>query len=202
MTTVFYRSPSSLFLLMAGLVLGGVLALELRRDMPTTVAPTSAPPAAPGAAVEVDMGSYVAPPIEDYDEVLVRPLFVEGRTPPEPSAPAEESVTSKSQEGLAKFWKLEGLVLTPEARVALVRGKRDRKLLRLTEGEVFEGWEVVEFAPERILLKKGKKSEELELKTAIGPAVRRAETKRRPRKRPQPARKTEPTTTARPAKGS
>ena len=158
MRAVFYRSRSTLFLLTLALVLGGVLALEARREPPRPVSPSTAPLASPGAAVEVDIGTYVAPPIEDYDEVLVRPLFVEGRTPPEPSAQEEQQAAPTRDEGLAKFWKLEGLVLTPEARVALVRGKRDRKLLRLTAGEVFEGWEVVEFATDRIFLKKGEKN--------------------------------------------
>jgi len=201
MSAVFYRGPSTLFLVAAAVVLAGVLALEWRRDMPEIVTPRAAPPGSAGAAVDVDIGTYVAPPIEDYDEVLVRPLFVEGRTPPEPSAPAEARAAPK-EEGLAKFWTLEGLVLTPEARVALVRNKRDRKLMRITEGDAFEGWEVVEFATERILLKKGEKTEALELKPALGVTVRPAQPKRRPRTRSQPARKTEPTSTPRAAKGS
>lgn len=200
MSAVFYRSRATLFLVTAGVVLGGILALEARRDIPETATPKAAPSASPGVVAEVDFGTYVAPPIEDYDEVLVRPLFVEGRTPPEASAQVDERAVP-DLEGLAKFWRLEGLVLTPETRVALVRSKRDRKLLRLSEGDAFEGWEVVEFATERILLKKGEKAEELELKPAIGAEVRPAAPKRRTRTKAAARRKAEPKSTAREATG-
>lgn len=74
--------------------------------------------------------------ISKFSEILARPLFVEGRLPDE-----EEEVESGvvQQVGQPKL-KLEGVVLSPESRVAVVRDLTNNELIRLTVGMIHTGW--------------------------------------------------------------
>jgi len=76
--------------------------------------------------------------ISQFSEILARPLFTEGRLPAEQPEPEKVVI---EQVGLPNL-KLEGVVISSESRVALVRDLTNNELIRLTQGMIHGGWRV------------------------------------------------------------
>ncbi|MEA2078716.1 MAG: type II secretion system protein N [Pseudomonadota bacterium] len=135
--------------------------------------------AQPAAAADVQLTRtlYAAPDFEAFSEILERPLFTEGRTPPEPPTAEQAAVSPGTQTKLTM--RLEGIALTPEARIAVIRDMTSNKLLRLAEGAEHQGWLVESVHATSATLKRGEQTHELTLELD----------KRRLRKTSSPARK-------------
>ena len=122
---------------------------------------SDAPPAA-AAGTKLTRASYLAPDFATFSEILERPLFTEGRTPPpEPTAEQAAAVTPGKQTQLTM--RLEGIALTPTARIAVIRDKSSNKLVRLAEGETHQGWVVESVNASSATLKRGEQTHELTL---------------------------------------
>ena len=148
------------YLLLTCLVLAGILALEWRLGAETSVrAPAEAPPAA--AETAPDRTEYSAPTIEAFSEILERPLFTAGRQPPE--EPEVATATTPAAPTAPIRLRLEGVALTPQARVAVVRDLANNQLLRLAEGAEHQGWVVEAVHPTSATLKQGQQTQELVL---------------------------------------
>ncbi len=104
--------------------------------------------------------TYTPPGIEAFDEILARPLFVPGREPPE--APLAANATP-AVESVPMRLRLEGVAITPETRVAVVRDLRSNELLRLGEGMSHDGWRVAQVLAGRAVMQRGTATEELKL---------------------------------------
>ena len=142
---------------------GVIVALEWaalsRQDGIETSSDT--PPAA-AADTQLTRASYLAPDFATFSEILERPLFTEGRTPPpEPTAEQAAAVTPGKQTQLTM--RLEGIALTPTARIAVIRDKSSNKLVRLAEGETHQGWVVESVNASSATLKRGEQTHELTL---------------------------------------
>jgi len=84
----------------------------------------------------LDAGTgYTAPAFAAFSDILEHPLFTEGRTPPAPEQPIAVAVKSTPLR-----LQVEGVAITPETRIAVVRNLDNRDLLRLSEGSTFQGW--------------------------------------------------------------
>jgi type II secretory pathway component PulC len=119
--------------------------------------------AQPAAAADVQLTRtiYAAPDFEAFSEILERPLFTEGRTPPEPPTAEQAAVSPVKQTQLTM--RLEGIALTPEARIAVIRDMTSNKLLRLAEGAEHQGWVVESIHPTGATFKRGEQTQELML---------------------------------------
>ena len=133
----------TLGLLAINLLLGLLLWMEWRADEPTMLTEV---PGAASAPVEIE----IAPPppfhpaaLEDYEEIVARPLFNEGRQPE-----VEEKVVSGPAPTKVPL-TLVGVVITPERKEALVL-RTGREVARLTIGESVEGWTVEAIESDRI----------------------------------------------------
>ena len=128
--------------------------------------------------------TYAAPDFETFSEILERPLFTEGRTPPpEPSAEQAAVIPGKQTQ---LTMRLEGIALTPEARIAVIRDKTSNKLLRLAEGATHQGWVVESVNATSATLTRGEQTHELTLELDKGNLRK---TPGPVRKKPSPARK-------------
>ena len=149
-------------LLTACILFGAIVAFEWyalsRQD--EIVTRSDAQPAA-AADIQLTRITYVAPDFETFSEILERPLFTEGRTPPEQSATELASVSSVKQTLLTL--RLEGIALTPVARIAVVRDIPSNKLFRLAEGEKHQGWVVESVHATSATFKRGEQIHELML---------------------------------------
>ena len=134
------------------------LALSRQND---TATGNDAQPAATADA-QPTRATYVAPDFEAFGEILERPLFTEGRTPPEPPTPEQAAVLKPGMQAKLTM-RLEGIALTPEARIALVRDISSNTLLRLAEGATHQGWVVESIHATSATLKRGEQSHELTL---------------------------------------
>lgn len=98
-----------------------------------------------------------------------RPLFTPSRKAPRPapaaseattatgSAPSDTSIEQPAQKEEAKAGQfvLMGVVRGDKERLALLRHKATGELLRLREGDVFDGWSIDALESDRVHLSKG-----------------------------------------------
>ena len=90
-----------------------------------------------------------------YDDIVARPLFVEGRQPIE----STEEDTLSSFNGKVTII-LKGVVSTPDGMIALLEDK-EKKRYRLRMGDEVEGWEIAELQSDKVILKKNGNQKEL-----------------------------------------
>lgn len=144
------------YLLGASVVLGGTLALEghnLVRPQGETTAQTNAPVQA------IEHASYSAPALAAFNEITERPLFTEGRLPPEEPVNAPVAVRS-SPLRLA----LEGVAITPGSRIAVVRDLSTNKMLHLPIGMKHQDWELTAVTETDATFERGGQSHTITLK--------------------------------------
>jgi type II secretory pathway component PulC len=114
---------------------------------------------ATAADVQLTRSAFVAPDFAAFSEILERPLFTEGRTPPEQPTNEQASVSPVKQTPLSL--RLEGIALTPAASIAVVREIPGNKLLRLAVGGKHQGWEVESIHATGVTFKRGEQTHEL-----------------------------------------
>jgi len=150
--------------LLAACVLFGIIVavewLVLSRQNGTSIGNDTQPAVA--ADAQPTRTSYAAPDFETFSEILERPLFTEGRTPPEPPTP-EQAAALKPGMQKQLTMRLEGVALTPVARIAVVRDISSNTLLRLAEGATHQGWVVESINATSATLKRGEQVHELTL---------------------------------------
>ena len=65
---------------------------------------------------------------------------------------------------------LTGVIITPEARIAMLRNTQSREYVTLKEGEPFEGWTLEQVDKRRIVFDAGGRQQIVELDVYTGPA--------------------------------
>lgn len=148
----------SILLLLLCTLLGGLLAHEWRTVLqsPTVTAAnnsTAVTSNTPPATV-----TYAPPTIAAFGEILERPLFTPGREPPEPepvAAPVVKITPLRLQ--------LEGVGISIDARVAVVRDLSSNELIRIAEGDQHDGWLLEQVHPTGATFSLGSETRELTL---------------------------------------
>ena len=79
---------------------------------------------------------YMPPKMNDLTDLLDRPLFFTDRKFPPAPEPAATPVAAPKPLRLL----LEGVAITADSRVAVLRDLNSMQLLQLTEGMAYEGW--------------------------------------------------------------
>jgi hypothetical protein len=97
------------------------------------------------------------PDIGAFDELVQRPLFIEGRRPPQESA-GEEGPIVKPHTPLNA--KLMGVVFSPRSVTALLVDAKG-KYKRVKKGGVVDDWTLVELHGDRVILEQGGERQEL-----------------------------------------
>ncbi len=157
----------SLPLLLVCVALGYVLYLEANAEL-SVPQPVAVATIEPGPAATLPHEpDFEMPPLDSFSETLARPLFMETRLPPEPEpeSPVEEP-EPEPEPVKPKTLRLElsGIVISPTERMALLKSRRSRELIRVSQGQEVEGWVVQSILPDRVVLRQGEVLEELELK--------------------------------------
>ena len=139
----------------------GVLATVLVVESGSLVQPGDGNSDEARATVEQpDRSAYNAPAIAAFSEITERPLFREGREPPPPEVQAK--VTPRTISPLRL--QLEGVAITPESSIALVRDISSNKMLHLATGMKHQGWELTSITDTVATFKRGEQSQEITLK--------------------------------------
>lgn len=113
------------------------------------------------------------PPLEQYGEVLAHPLFIAARRPESPPPEGEGSPEKPAAESEQKPI-LVGVFITPELTVALLRMEGpNAKVARVKPGESVGDWRVETIRPDRVVVRKGRTTQELALARPKKPAESR-----------------------------
>jgi hypothetical protein len=99
--------------------------------------------------------------LSDFSQILERPLlFADRRMPP---APEVAAVQARPRSPLRL--KLEGVAISSESRVALLRNTVNNQLLQLAEGMSHDGWALEEISAAAAMFRRGEEVSELLLDT-------------------------------------
>ena len=104
------------------------------------------------------------PPLDRLAAIVERPLFARARRPatsepppdaaePPPGVPAEYLIPG--------VYALSGLVVTPKRRLVLLKRTDTGATVRVVEGQVIDGWTVIEVAPDKLLLEADGRRQEI-----------------------------------------
>ena len=113
-----------------------------------------------GAPVRIDSGSVPAiglAPLASFDEVVLRPLFTEGRSPPpEVEAVSEKAPTPPVRTMRRPMVHLTATLIIDTQKQAVFRtaGKKD-EFRKLNLGEEIEGWMVADIQANQVTLAQG-----------------------------------------------
>ena len=119
---------------------------------------------------------FKALPISNFSEITQRPLFVEGRVPPEQPVAKRPSRSPRTPLNL----KLEGVAITPDSKTAVIMDLTSKELLRLREGMSHKDWKVVSVERETVKINRGKQELTLILEIDANPAAGRPKPKSKP----------------------
>lgn len=162
------------FATVSWLLVSDLLALGGIGPIPP-VQEASQAPADPARVQESEPG-WVERALEDFSEILERPVFTASRRPPERREQAGEPAQPLSV-------VISGILITPESRMALMSPVKDQKARRLRVGDTIQGWRVVGIEQRRVIIRRGSVERVLDLRIeAPAPEPDRS---RRPRERPR-----------------
>lgn len=150
----------SLVLLTATALLGGLFYLQWHED-PAMRDPLSANPleSTVSKPETSTVPRFVPIPIDSLGEITERPLFTEGRVPPEnPANNPQDKVISTPLR-----LKLEGVAITPRSKVAIITDRQTNELLRLSQGMSHGDWKVAEISEEAVTIQQGSREITLSL---------------------------------------
>ncbi len=158
----------SLFLLLLLATASVVLALRIRDDLrrpPETLAAAGFDGETAAQTIEIpEMPKYDPPPIERFAAALDRPLFSPDRRPPEgePSAGVVEDRALSAT--------LQGVVFRNSGSVALLTAVGESSPVRVSQGELFLGWRLLEIHPDNVVFGRDEETVTLELIYKAQPA--------------------------------
>jgi hypothetical protein len=126
-------------------------------------------------------------PLPDYRNIIERPLFLADRRPPEETS--EETPVSETPVGDEDLLLL-GVVLTPDANMALLQVDQRGQVARLRVGEKVNGWELQSIQPNQVNLNNGERELDLPLlrnnQTGAGGSRQSRDRRRRSNRAAQP----------------
>lgn len=180
----------SLFLLLLLGTASAALALGIRNDLRRPVeAPASAEldAAASGQTRELpEMPKYGPPPIERFAAAFDRPLFSPDRRPSE-----DEPVATGAVEDQALTATLQGVLFANSGSIALLTAIGESTTVRVSQGELFLGWRLLEIHPDNAVFEKDEETVTLELIYKAQPApAKPVRPPRRTRQQPTPPQAT------------
>jgi hypothetical protein len=146
-------------------LLAGVLLLQLRTGPPRSDVEVLPSPAATADVTSLAGKPAPFPPLQEFSEIVERPLFDGSRRPFEPPEPtAQTAVTPRPPPPTPPpRITLIGVVITPQSRSALLLDELRRELIRASVGTSVSGWELSEVSPEGVVLRQGQRTHRLDL---------------------------------------
>jgi hypothetical protein len=127
-----------------------VLTLEL---LPGRKAADSARASQPGKKPAVNLSrhdDFILPPLQQFREIVDRPLFVQTRRP----AAVDKSASAVAGQPDASLNQisLSAVIVSSTQRIALFRNTQDKKTIRVEEGKPLQGWLLKEVLAESVTL--------------------------------------------------
>jgi len=154
-----FVNQSTRLLFIAVILLALIVAAELL--YPARPAETEVPTSVDSTVLLPDFGEtdFSAPRFEDLANMLDRPIFFSDRKLPEPPAVAAAVAAPLAPLRL----KLEGIAMTGESSIAVVRDLNSNQLLQLEEGMTHDGWTLDAVSSNSATFSRGAQTTELKL---------------------------------------
>jgi hypothetical protein len=105
------------------------------------------------------------PPLQYYAAITDRPLFYEERKPivfAEPEKQKAKTSFIKKRTKPDQYY-LSGIIITPDAKLAVIRDATGKNTERLSMGDTYSGWTLTQIEPLKVTLRKGDQEKVLEL---------------------------------------
>lgn len=105
------------------------------------------------------------PPLQYYAAITDRPLFYEDRKPivyAEPEKKKENTSLIKKRTKPDQYY-LSGIIITPDAKLAVIRDATGKNTERLSTGDTYSGWTLTQIDPLKVTLRKGDEEKVLEI---------------------------------------
>jgi len=177
-----YRSWSAVFAVTSLALIVLLLFRMLHRDAPSTPS-KSIPP----TIRSLSSLAKASPPrlgrLDVYAAISQRPLFSSTRRPVE--APRELTAT-KPRENLANFVLSGVIIVSPDEKYVLLRESKSPTVQRLAEGQEIGGWRIEKILDDRVILRSGERTAEIELWSDRQPPPPRATPSPQPRNTRKP----------------
>ena len=161
------RTRPSFLLMGLCVILAAIVYLEIAHGPFDRSSASLAPPGGDIALAEPSLAAASLPPLENFSEIVDRPLFIPSRQP----ILADDGTVAGSGVTRNQF-VLVGVVIAAEERMAVMRRRAAREVLRVVEGQQLDGWTVESITPEGVRLRHGDLIEEITLRETTGPAAR------------------------------
>lgn len=127
---------------------------------PAAALPTAAPSEKPtSASIPALPRSPAIGNVKEYAAIAARPLFSATRRPPETPPPGTTGAKVENPDGIL----LIGVVLSPSSKLAVIRTPQDAAAHEVSVGEKILDWRVEKILADRIVLRAGDRSVEIEL---------------------------------------
>ena len=159
------RASTNILLLLLWLLLLALIALQwLNPPRPEYPALTTASSPADATAENSSQNIQALPvkPLVAYQPIIERPLFYATRRPPSPEAP-EVAVQDEPAPEQEVPLTLIGVMITPEAKIALIQNDETGKVTSYGLGEKVANWNLEDIASDAVTLRKGTNSKTLPL---------------------------------------
>lgn len=138
-----------------------IVAETLLAPVPDELIVTADEPVAESENLETPRTQYVHPDLSRYSDALARPVFFASRKMPEP-LPEE-----KPSPALPLRLKLEGVAISGDNRVAVLRDLGSNGLVQLSLGALHNGWRLDELNKTRVVFSRDGTRTELTLDPAL-----------------------------------
>ncbi|MFP2769850.1 hypothetical protein [Oceanisphaera sp. KMM 10153] len=111
------------------------------------------------------------PPLEQFEEIMARPLFDDNRRPQED----EEETVSESAAAMREKWRLSGVVWENDQQLALFSERQGAGRARIKTGMYLDGnWQLSDIGLDAVALSDGSQNLRLELWEPRQPSTRPA----------------------------
>ena len=158
-----------MLLLLLLVAASAVLALWIWDDLqrpPEALAVVGLDGAASAQLVNIaEAPKYDPPPIERFAAALDRPLFNPQRRPPEDEPTGIGVVQDRSLSAT-----LQGILFASSGSVALLTAVGESSSVRVSEGDLFLGWKLLEIHPDKVVFGRDQETLTLELIYKTQPA--------------------------------
>lgn len=151
------NDPRTIALGATALLLVAVVSIEIAFPFDADKLPPETGADEPRAIPEADTTRYVHPPFEAFSAVLDNALFFPDRTlPPKP-------VVTQAAPRTPLNLVLEGIAIVGEARIAVLKDPRSKRLVQLSAGAEHGGWTLEEISADGATFVRDGESIELRL---------------------------------------
>lgn len=93
---------------------------------------------------------YTPPSLDSYSEITERPIFSPDRKAPDGG---QEVLAAQGVGASTTNLRLEGVALSPDERVAVIRRSDTQQLFRVSQGENLDAWRLETIRPDRVVLR-------------------------------------------------